>query len=98
MLLSSVDVIRCDHSTLSALSRHLGLCLKLLKQFEWLLDAYVVDFFISNDWERLPKAWRETLEAMQPSELATWLETHKPALPAIVALRKPIPLSLLALR
>ncbi|CAK1602422.1 unnamed protein product [Parnassius mnemosyne] len=46
---------------------------KVLRIFEWLLDLYVLDFYIDNQWERLPQSWRESVETMDPEDLGAYL-------------------------
>ena len=36
-------------------------CLKLLEKFAWLLDCYVLDFFVDDHWSKIPRLWQETL-------------------------------------
>ena len=36
-------------------------CLKLLEKFAWLLDCYVLDFFVDDHWSKIPLSWQETL-------------------------------------
>ncbi|KAH8284561.1 hypothetical protein KR018_004301 [Drosophila ironensis] len=35
--------------------------LKLLSKYEWLLDAYVLDFFLDDHWSKLPLEWQKHL-------------------------------------
>ncbi len=84
----------------ASLRRHLDLCLHLLQTMEWLLDAYVVDFFTMDHWRSLPPEWREVLEAMAPEEMAEWIDMkwreRQPTAPKRMS--KPMPLALMALR
>ena len=36
-------------------------CLRLLERFEWLLDCYVLDFFVDDHWSKIPRSWQDTL-------------------------------------
>jgi arabinogalactan endo-1,4-beta-galactosidase len=34
-------------------------CQKLVDQYKWLVDAFVIDFFAENAWQRkVPASWR----------------------------------------
>jgi hypothetical protein len=55
--------------TLSRLSQ----CLYVLERFQWLLDLYVLDFFVDDHWSRISPLWQEALRDMGPKELAGWL-------------------------
>ena len=70
-------------------------CLKLLRNYEWLINSFVLDFFHENHWETLPRCWQEFLADLRPGELAEWLDTDYSAPKAS---SKPWPLSLLALK
>ncbi|KAG6441836.1 hypothetical protein O3G_MSEX002033 [Manduca sexta] len=37
--------------------------------YEWLLDLYVLDFFVDNHWEKLPSSWQENFDNLDPQEL-----------------------------
>ena len=45
----------------SAVVQMVTQCLKLLEKFAWLLDCYVLDFFVDEHWRKIPKSWQETL-------------------------------------
>ncbi|KAH8372966.1 hypothetical protein KR009_009164 [Drosophila setifemur] len=36
--------------------------LELLRKYEWLLDNYVLDFFVDDHWSKLPLNWQQLLE------------------------------------
>ena len=45
----------------SASAQMVSQCLKLLEKFEWLLDCYVLDFFVDEHWSKIPLSWQQTL-------------------------------------
>ena len=44
-----------------AAAKMVSQCLKLLEKFAWLLDCYVLDFFVDDHWRKIPRSWQETL-------------------------------------
>ncbi|GAB0090253.1 protein RRNAD1 [Sergentomyia squamirostris] len=32
----------------------------VLEQYKWLIDSYVLDFYVENHWQRLPQSWQAT--------------------------------------
>ncbi|CAH0405171.1 unnamed protein product [Chilo suppressalis] len=62
----------------------------VIRTYDWLLDLYVLDFFVDNHWNKLPLSWRESFNDIDPSTLGHIL-SGKPA--NII-----LPLSFLALK
>ncbi|XP_068626756.1 methyltransferase-like protein 25B isoform X2 [Battus philenor] len=56
-----------------AVRTRIAMAQKVITLFEWLLDLYVLDFFVDNQWERLPQSWRESIETMNPEDLGNYL-------------------------
>ncbi|CAH0727600.1 unnamed protein product, partial [Brenthis ino] len=54
----------------------LKLCLNVVKSYEWLLDLYVLDFFVDDHWMKLPKLWRDSFSEMDPQDLGNILIGH----------------------
>ncbi|KAH8365221.1 hypothetical protein KR084_006267 [Drosophila pseudotakahashii] len=50
--------------------------LGLLKKYDWLLDAYILDFFLDDHWSKLPETWLARLENIPLETLADLLEDH----------------------
>lgn len=67
-------------------------CTQFLHLYQWVIDAYVSDFFTHNHWEHLSASWRDALLQMEPPELAFLLQRN------FVNQSKVLPLSLLAYR
>lgn len=88
-------MIQSDKDNVTSLRRQVNSCLELLRQYEWLINSFVLDFFHENHWETLPSCWQEFLADLSPGELADWLDTNGSAQKSS---SKPWPLSLLALK
>jgi len=68
-------------------------CLKLVQKFEWIVDAFVIEFFSQSIWEhQVPASWRFCLESCCPSDLANLLDYESKSMTRVW------PLQLLALR
>lgn len=63
--------------------------LRVICMYSWLLDVYVLDFFVGNHWEKLPECWRESLDRLDPQDLGKLLTGKR--------IREVMPLSLLSL-
>ena len=88
-------MILSDKDTVTSLRRQVNGCLELPRQYEWLINSFVLDFFHENHWETLPRCWQEFLADLSPGELADWLDVDGSAQKSS---SKPWPLSLLALK
>ncbi|XP_014204204.1 protein RRNAD1-like [Copidosoma floridanum] len=64
---------------------------RVLEIYGWMLDAYVVDFFQDNVWQKVPKCWTNFLDGASPEELGNWMLKESGS-------KLVWPLSLLALR
>jgi hypothetical protein len=69
----------------------LGDKLSILREFSWLSDAYMIDFFVDNQWDGLPFGWQLAVDTIAPSEWPDVLDLVAP-------IRRMLPLSLLCLR
>nr|XP_032831751.1 protein RRNAD1 [Petromyzon marinus] len=66
---------------------------RMLGAHRHILDAYIVEFFTENHWEKLPARWREVLDQLTPAQLGSLLLCgERRGLPSVW------PLSLLAFR
>ncbi|XP_017097533.2 methyltransferase-like protein 25B isoform X1 [Drosophila bipectinata] len=52
----------------------LNVSLRLLKEYEWLLDAYVLDFFLDDHWSKLPENWQLHFENLPLEHLCELLQ------------------------
>ena len=92
---SSIKMIICDNKNVKNIHNQVRNSLKLLEQYEWLINSFVLDFYDSDHWSSLPRCWQQFLDNISPTELADWLDTDK----ELTNQRsEPWPLSLLALR
>ena len=41
---------------------------KLIRDNEWLINSYVVEFFSSDHWRKFPKDWQEFFEDITPQQ------------------------------
>ncbi|XP_013175925.1 PREDICTED: protein RRNAD1 isoform X2 [Papilio xuthus] len=46
---------------------------KLMEIYEWLLNMYLLDFYVDQQWDTLPESWCESLQAMDPEDMGTLL-------------------------
>ncbi|XP_063221430.1 methyltransferase-like protein 25B [Bacillus rossius redtenbacheri] len=67
--------------------------LKTVEYYKWLLDSFVLDYFVDDHWAKLPSTWRETLNNVEPHELCGLLGSEPAQCHGVVW-----PLSLLAFR
>lgn len=87
-------------SKIESLKRDLEQSLRVIDQYSWLIDAYVLDFYTEkeNHWNRLPASWRLAFDNLEDVNLLadSLLNFDSPSSiqgPSIV-----LPLSLLTLR
>jgi len=86
-------MIVCDETHVKQVQKQLGDCVRLLDHYEWLINSFVLDFFLDAHWGHLPASWQPTLTSITPDQLAAWLDPE-----ATPAYTSPWPLSLLALK
>lgn len=86
-------MIVCDQNNVDSVKKQLRDCLQLLEHYEWLINSFVLDFFIDSHWKYLPSSYKDILTNITPNELADWLD-HKTE----PKYKEPWPLSLMALK
>ena len=91
----SNTMILSDGDHVISLRRQVNCCLELLRQYNWLINSFVLDFFNENHWQTLPRSWQEFLRDLSSEELAAWLDNDDSGLKPS---SKPWPLSLMALK
>ncbi|XP_050340929.1 methyltransferase-like protein 25B isoform X2 [Bactrocera neohumeralis] len=69
--------ILMESTSLVSLRSKLCSCLQILRLYDWLVNSYILDFYIDNHWNKLPESWRLHLEQLHPEELATLLNYNK---------------------
>ncbi|XP_073957567.1 methyltransferase-like protein 25B isoform X1 [Choristoneura fumiferana] len=47
--------------------------LKVIRLYDWLLNLYVLDFFVDNHWTKLPLSWQECFQNITPQDLGNIL-------------------------
>uniref|UniRef100_A0A6M2CSK3 Putative rrna adenine n-6-methyltransferase ovary overexpressed n=1 Tax=Rhipicephalus microplus TaxID=6941 RepID=A0A6M2CSK3_RHIMP len=65
----------CNAAHVSDVKKYATLLGTFLSQYSWLSDAYVLDYFVEQQWHKLPSSWQEALSAIDLSDLSSWLET-----------------------
>ncbi|XP_077514618.1 methyltransferase-like protein 25B [Amblyomma americanum] len=68
----------CDAWHAEDVKRYASLLGTFLSQYSWLNDAYVLDYFVEQQWLKLPASWQAVLSAVELGDLSTWLETGVP--------------------
>jgi hypothetical protein len=85
--------VQIDDVTIAGIRRRLADCTKLLETYSWVIDSFVLDFFLCSHWPHLPPSWANILKHCSPQTLASLLD------PEIPADQKQVwPLSLLAFK
>ncbi|KAJ2948205.1 hypothetical protein O0L34_g10015 [Tuta absoluta] len=56
-------------SHMETLKTTLDMSLKIIRMFDWLLDLYVLDFFVDKHWEKLPESWQKSFQNIDPQHL-----------------------------
>lgn len=46
---------------------------QILLQYQWLLNAYNVDYYLENHWQRLPQKWKVSLENVKTTDIPSLL-------------------------
>ena len=67
-------MIVCDETHVKQVQKQLGDCVRLLDHYEWLINSFVLDFFLDAHWGHLPASWQPSLTSITPDQLAAWLD------------------------
>ena len=75
----------------------------IIEKYKWLIDIYVLDFFVDNHWSLLSDNWKDLIDVLTPEHLAFLIDLENdPNEDAksenVVTLTKVWPLELLALK
>ena len=54
----------CNEAMVGDVRKRIEECLALLDEFDFFIDAYVLNFFVENHWESVREDWRSSLAAM----------------------------------
>jgi len=81
-----------EDETIGAIRRRLRDCLQVLELYDWVINSFVLDFFLDSHWPHLPSPWRATMTQASPQSIASLLEPTAPKQETVW------PLSLLAFK
>jgi len=74
-------------------------CLKaslaIIEKYKWLIDLYVLDFFVDDHWSLISEKWKDLIDFLSPEDLAFLIDLESEE---YVALDKVWPLEILALK
>ena len=68
----------------------------IIEKYKWLIDIYVLDFFVDNHWALLSDKWKDLIGVLTPEHLAFLIDLEEDA--KSVTLTTVWPLELLALK
>lgn len=85
-------VLVCDANHVHDVKKYASLLGTFLSKYAWLNDAYVLDYFVEQQWQKLPPSWQASLSTVDLCDFSVWLETGSP-----VQGRSVWPLSLMCL-
>ncbi|XP_047116896.1 methyltransferase-like protein 25B isoform X1 [Schistocerca piceifrons] len=78
----------------SRLQQRIDISLTITEMYSWLLDSYVLDYYVDKHWQKLPPSWQNTFKDVDPQELSSLINNQTNELRS----KRPWPLSLLTLR
>ncbi|XP_005182182.1 methyltransferase-like protein 25B [Musca domestica] len=81
--------------TQATLQAKLNKCLQIIRKYDWLINSYVLDFYVNDHWGKLPPAWRLYFEELPPEQLCYLLSSDSNQQTGTT---KVWPLSILALK
>ncbi|XP_006821494.1 methyltransferase-like protein 25B [Saccoglossus kowalevskii] len=87
--------ILCNSDTVRSLKEHTKRLLCFVNYYKWLSDAYVVEFFVKDHWNTIPKQWQDVLQDLEIDVMGSLLMQSPKAETSFC---KVWPLSLLAYR
>ncbi|OQR77660.1 exosome complex exonuclease RRP44-like [Tropilaelaps mercedesae] len=68
---------RSSHFTpedLPDIQKYSDLLCKFLHEYQWLIDAFVLDFFLRKHWELIPKGWNSMFDKITIPQIAAFLK------------------------
>ncbi|XP_076322980.1 methyltransferase-like protein 25B isoform X4 [Tachypleus tridentatus] len=66
-------MVHCSNENFKWVKQYSLLLMKFLNEYSWLTEAFVLDFFTENHWNKLPLCWSSFLSNVGPQELGDWL-------------------------
>ena len=91
MLSTNYFVKMSDKSVQSCLKASLA----IIEKYKWLIDLYVLDFFVDDHWSLISEKWKDLIDFLSPEDLAFLIDLESEE---YVALDKVWPLEILALK
>lgn len=73
MSLESETIVECKCDSCIKVRCNIKQIFRVLDVYGWLLDSYIVDFFLEDLWSKLPGGWQSTLDSVSPVELGKWI-------------------------
>ena len=67
----------------------------ILDHYKWLIDLYVLDFFVDNHWAKISQIWKNFIDDLTAEDLAYLLDLEGKIQPRF---KKVWPLEILALK
>ncbi|KAK3766051.1 hypothetical protein RRG08_002289 [Elysia crispata] len=67
-----VFLTRCDPISKHLLHEQLKRIVSIVNSYQWIIDAYVSDFYTKEFWNGLPRSYQAYFDAVKPNDL-TWL-------------------------
>lgn len=62
-------------STEESLVQQIQDCHALIQRYPWIVDTFVLDFFVDDIWEKsVPESWRSSFESATPEDLANLID------------------------
>ena len=80
---------------MSHVQSHLEASLKIIEKYKWLIDLYVLDFFVDDHWSLISEKWRDLIDNLTPEDLAFLIDLESEV---SVTFDKVWPLEILALK
>ncbi|XP_023345260.1 protein RRNAD1 isoform X2 [Eurytemora carolleeae] len=71
--------VEVNDVTIERIRRRLTECVRLLEIYSWVVDSFVLDFFLDSHWSHLPESWCNILKHCSPQTLASLLDPNIPA-------------------
>lgn len=62
--------VEVNDVTIERIRRRLTECVRLLEIYSWVVDSFVLDFFLDSHWSHLPESWCNILKHCSPQTLA----------------------------
>ncbi|GFQ91375.1 protein RRNAD1 [Trichonephila clavata] len=86
-------ILICDDETIEQVKRAAKMCHDFLRKSDFFTDAYILDYFVEELWNKLPSGWLEIISNFDTDDLIAFLQPG-----GNVRRESPWPLSLLAFR